>query len=582
MSFLLLFGQRRRTDVVLPDAPTNIVMTGFGTPYWDTDAWFQSVSVGFDYATDPDGGFKLYASDSPSGPWTVVGTQPDGGSRTVNDDAIAEADYSQTRYYCVTAVVGGVESAKSDPVQVLAAPTLGTWTAISEAEINFITDGGVSGASWTKSYSVDDPVSWNSSAASGSGTSISDTINGLDEARLIYGTVQYTSGSNSSFWATPAAAVTRVLSVTSYQVYDGVSGPWEVALSWGPSFTGTSTCTIQSYGTSWTDGELNEVILAPSTSASLYPDSQVSQPIRVFFSHEHVDGTMIHGLPLYKPGAPAACTANGSGYDSIEVGCTNSGTAVPGDGSTISINADVSGNPGSFVTTISSGTVDWNGIADSTVDHTLYFVASDSVARSSIETRIVVLASPANPVGVSDDTDTEFTCDGVTAAASYQVRYEADDSLIDGSVDATLPFTLSGDYQSESCTINAVGADGSTGLRSVGFSVALGTLTQTAFEADDGGWVAANISSVDSTLNHRVRGTISVPLNGVEDMEAELIDNSLGAPGQFFGISLWNSNLTDWEVAITEDFLEASKTYTLKIYRITPYLEIELTLTTTS
>ena len=186
----------------LPPAPTGfqvyaILPPGVGGNQTITFEWSSYTFPGG--LVDP--GFVIERATSLAGPWTEVGTANENDTTINLTDAY---DPTSAYYFRIRAVdfSGSFVSAWSNVVTVPAAPTLSTWAAVSDTEIEYAAAAGAwSQFNWA--YGTDQ-TTW-----PGSDTGLNGTISGLDPGTLYYGTVQGEDASgNLSLWATPLSATT--------------------------------------------------------------------------------------------------------------------------------------------------------------------------------------------------------------------------------------------------------------------------------------------------------------------------------------------------------------------------------------
>lgn len=194
------FGSK--SGAPLPPAPTGFQVYAILPPGVGGN---QTITFEWSSYTFPDGlvdsGFAIERATSLAGPWTEVGTANENDTTINLTDAY---DPTSAYYFRIRAVdfSGSFVSAWSNVVTVPAAPTLSTWAAVSDTEIEFAAAAGAwSQFNWA--YGTDQ-TTW-----PGSDTGLNGTISGLDPGTLYYGTVQGEDASgNLSLWATPLSATT--------------------------------------------------------------------------------------------------------------------------------------------------------------------------------------------------------------------------------------------------------------------------------------------------------------------------------------------------------------------------------------
>ena len=187
----------------LPPAPTGfqvyaILPPGVGGNQTITFEWSSYTFPGG--LVDP--GFVIERATSLAGPWADV-PAASGNDTTIN---LTDAYNPASAYYFRIRAVdfsGSFVSAWSNVVTVPAAPTLSTWAAVSDSEIEYAAAAGAwSQFNWAYS---DDQTNWIEILDAG----LNGTISGLDPDTLYYGTVQGVDASgNLSLWATPLSATT--------------------------------------------------------------------------------------------------------------------------------------------------------------------------------------------------------------------------------------------------------------------------------------------------------------------------------------------------------------------------------------
>lgn len=440
------------TPVPRPDAPTLDTLTPL-PPTWIDTNWTWFASLAWSRAEQPDS-WKVYKSTNGGSTWTLVDTVSDGSQFAIDVESLSTVE----TLYAVTAIVGGVESLRSNSKKLLAAGTVSSITSTVDSSVDVVGTHAETPTFVAWKYGFD-ASTWNDVV---SFNTLSGNFDPESPGSLVYATFSIDTASESSWYATPLPIITKVTGFSATNFFSSPS--WIKDFTWNPQITTNADFRVdENVSGTWT-----EIIATSSSSTGGSVNGRNTSYYRIVTTATPVGGSPMESDPTYLPGIPDIGSIVGTATaDQIDYPFNNHGTTVPG----ATVSSFVQIQPDGDSANSFSPPQTYSFTIGTPADQDFSAVTTDSDGRTGMELHIAIPIKPSGCSGSDDTTNTTFTFSSIPSGATAEARLVSDDSVIGSSLSSPFTVPSASAPSGTDCYIIFVGEDGTEGPRSSVFTV---------------------------------------------------------------------------------------------------------------